>query len=126
MTPRTIIGVRSWASSHAQARLPARVGGDVRAGQRGGMRREERIEISSVCSGGAHAGRSDSMMMVVDDLAGAVFALAAAVRYRQVGLDGVQRIGATIHNFANLAIADPIAEADVHLRLSPLLRGRDI
>jgi uncharacterized membrane protein len=59
--------------------------------------------------------------MVVDDFAGAVFALAAAVRDRQVSLDGVQRIGATIHNFANLAIADSIAEADVHSSAQPIV-----
>ena len=90
------------------------------------MRREERIEVSSVCSGGTHTGRSDSMMVVVDDFAGAVFALTAAVGDRKVRLDRVQRVGAAIHDFANLAIADPIAEADVHLRLGPLLRGGDI
>jgi hypothetical protein len=53
--------------------------------------------------------------VVGDDLAGAVFALAATVGDRQVGLDRAQGIGAAIYDLANLTITDTVTQADVHL-----------
>jgi hypothetical protein len=55
--------------------------------------------------------------VVGDDLASAVFTLAAAVGDREVRLDRAQGIGAAIYDLANLAITDTVTQADVHLGL---------
>ena len=49
-----------------------------------------------------------------DDLPGGVFAAAAAASDREIGLYLAKRAGAAIHRFADLAIADGMAHADVH------------
>jgi hypothetical protein len=56
--------------------------------------------------------------VIVDNLAGAVFALSTAVGYREVSLDRTQGVGAAIHDFTDLAIADSVTQADVHLAKS--------
>jgi hypothetical protein len=73
-------------------------------------------ETTAPSSGGDGAGGGDPV--VVDDLAGAVFTLAAAIGHGQVGLDSAQRIRATIYDLANLAITDSVTQADVHLAQS--------
>lgn len=53
-------------------------------------------------------------LLAIDDFAGGLFATPAAIRHRKVGLYFPKRIRSTIHDFADLAVADPIAQADVH------------
>jgi hypothetical protein len=50
----------------------------------------------------------------LDDLAGRVFAPAAAARDGELALNLVERVGAAIHDLADLAITDGMADADVH------------
>jgi hypothetical protein len=49
-----------------------------------------------------------------DDLTGGVFAPTAAGRDREMGLYLAKRAGAAIHDFADLPIADCMADTDVH------------
>ena len=49
-----------------------------------------------------------------DDFPRGVFAAAAAARDRKIGLHLAQRLGAPIHGFPDLAIADGMAHADIH------------
>lgn len=57
--------------------------------------------------------------MTFDDFLRGVLAAAAAVRHREVALDFRQRACTTIHDFADLAITDSVAETDVHGESSP-------
>lgn len=55
-----------------------------------------------------------------DDLPGRVLASTAARGDREIGLHLAERAGATIHDFADLPIADCMAHADIH-RFDPVL-----
>jgi hypothetical protein len=52
--------------------------------------------------------------MVLNNFSRRILAPTAATGDRQLLLDFVQRSGASIHDFADLAIADGIAQANVH------------
>jgi hypothetical protein len=52
--------------------------------------------------------------MVLNNFSRRILASAAAAGDRQLQLYFVQRSGALIHDFADLAIADGIAQANVH------------
>ena len=52
--------------------------------------------------------------MVLNNFSRRILASTAAARDGQLLLDFVERSGAPIHDFADLAIADGIAQANVH------------
>jgi hypothetical protein len=52
--------------------------------------------------------------MSLNNFSRRILASTAATRDRQLQLHFVQRAGAAIHDFADLAIADGIAKTDVH------------
>ena len=52
--------------------------------------------------------------MSLNNFSRRIFASAAAAGDRQLQLHFVQRTGAAIYDFADLAITDGITEADVH------------
>ena len=61
--------------------------------------------------------------MCLDDFACGLFALPAAVRNWQSRLYFVQRVGAAVNALADLPVADPIAQADVHQSFRRELMG---
>jgi hypothetical protein len=69
-------------------------------------------ENTRLLSGGA--GPIRGFDMVLNNFSRRIFASTAAARDRQLQLYLVQRSGTAIHDFTDLAIADGIAQANVH------------